>query len=343
MFDYYTLSDSKQISFYQLPRELVKHERFKILSDSAKILYALLRDRVSLSIKNNWIDEKERVYIIFTLDEIMENLGCANQKATKAMQELQKIGLIESVRQGLGKPNIIYVKNFASIDGNDKVLQNDHKNKRPPENHANSQIHDFHDSGIMKIMNQESLKSGFLIHENHDQSILIHNKTEWNQTEWESCPRQTRSQKLSTQLSTELSTIKKPKKTDMTTDVTLTADDYSTYEQLIKNNVNYTELSKVSPLDKDLIDGILAIILDVITTQSPNTLKIGKETKSRDIVRSIYLKLNKDHIQHIIHQYKKQHHRIKHKDAYLRKMLFTCAQEIDAHYINAVRADGMVH
>lgn len=147
MFDYYTVADSEQIRFYQLPRELVKHERFKSLSDSAKILYALLRDRVSLSVKNNWVDEFGRVYIIFTLAEMMEDLGCANQKATKSMKELQKIGLVENVRRGLGKPNILYVKNFASDLGD---------SLKTPTNPINTLNHENHESGVIKIRIQES-------------------------------------------------------------------------------------------------------------------------------------------------------------------------------------------
>ena len=57
----------------------------------------------------------EQGYIIFTVDEIMDALNCANQKATRLMVELEKqAGLIERKRQGLGRPNLIYVKNFAA-------------------------------------------------------------------------------------------------------------------------------------------------------------------------------------------------------------------------------------
>ena len=71
-------------------------------------------DRMSLSVKNHWLDEQSRVYIIFTTEEIMEALSCANQKACRLMLELEKdAGLIERKRQGLGKPSLIYVKNFA--------------------------------------------------------------------------------------------------------------------------------------------------------------------------------------------------------------------------------------
>ena len=69
---------------------------------------------MSLSVKNHWLDEQSRVYIIFTTEEIMDALSCANQKACRLMLELEKdAGLIERKRQGLGRPSLIYVKNFA--------------------------------------------------------------------------------------------------------------------------------------------------------------------------------------------------------------------------------------
>jgi len=83
-------------------------------------------------------------------------------------------------------------------------------------------------------------------------------------------------------------------------------------------------------------------MLDVILTESPSTIKIGKEIKAREIVKSVYLKLNGEHIQHVISQYKAQHHQITHKTAYLRTMLYNVYHEMDAHYTNQVRADGIV-
>ena len=68
---------------------------------------------MDLSVKNEWFDEQGRVYINFRLEEIMERLGCADKKATRLMDELEeKAGLIERFRQGQGKPNLIYAKNF---------------------------------------------------------------------------------------------------------------------------------------------------------------------------------------------------------------------------------------
>ena len=89
-------------------------ERLKRLSSDAKILYGLLLDRMSLSAKNGWQDDDGRVYIIYTIDEVQDDLGCANKKAVNILAELEDIGLIEKKRQGLTKPNLIYVKNFSS-------------------------------------------------------------------------------------------------------------------------------------------------------------------------------------------------------------------------------------
>ena len=88
-----------------------------------KVLYGILLDRMSLSLKNQWLDAQNKVYIIFTVEEIMDALNCANQKATRLMVELEKqAGLIERKRQGLGRPNLIYVKNFAATI-NDKSCE----------------------------------------------------------------------------------------------------------------------------------------------------------------------------------------------------------------------------
>jgi len=116
---------------------------------------------------------------------------------------------------------------------------------------------------------------------------------------------------------------------------------FTAYEQIIKENIGYSDLT-YERYDNGLIDNIVSVMVDLICTENPSTVKLGDEVKSRDIVRSVYLKLNHNHISHVISQYEAQCHQIIHKTAYLRKMLYTCFQEMDAHYTNAVRADGLV-
>lgn len=112
MFDYFYGHQSEQFTFYRIPKVLFIDPKFKKLSIEAKLLYGLFLDRMSLSAKNEWFDEQGRVFIIFTIEEIMEALGCAKAKSVGLLKELENISLIERKRQGLGKPNIIFVKNF---------------------------------------------------------------------------------------------------------------------------------------------------------------------------------------------------------------------------------------
>ena len=115
-FDYFYGPQAEQFAFYRIPKVLFTDGRFGNISTDAKTLYGILLDRMNLSAANGWLDQAGRVYIIFTVDEIMTALSCGNKKAVSLLAELeQKAGLIERKRQGLGKPNLIYVKNFTGV------------------------------------------------------------------------------------------------------------------------------------------------------------------------------------------------------------------------------------
>ena len=114
-FGYFHEEESEQFAFYRIPQVLFKDEKFAKLSTDAKVLYGLFLNRVSLSKKNHWIDDEGRVYVYYTLVSIQEDLHCASQKALKLLKELESYGLIERVKQGLCKPDRIYVKNFILL------------------------------------------------------------------------------------------------------------------------------------------------------------------------------------------------------------------------------------
>ena len=149
MFDYFYGQSGEVFSYFWVPQILFRDIKFKDLPTDAKTLYGILLDRMGLSVKNGWLDEQGRGYIIFPVQEVMDALGCADNKATKLFRELEKFGLIERKRRGLGKPNLIYVKNFA-----DPRFRNREKNGSDAADSAQ----------------QETAKSRG-------------NKTEWNKTE----------------------------------------------------------------------------------------------------------------------------------------------------------------
>ena len=212
-FDYFRGMEAEQYSFYRVPKVLFTAECFKSLSCEAKVLYGLMLDRMSLSIKNRWFDDEDRVYIIFTVDEIAELMNCGTQKAVKLIKELDTsngIGLIEKKRLGLGKPNVIYVKNFMIKEIPNQLMKTDNVQKQEEyfteetvmrenvgkiadmqaednfkEEIANlqkqeeergksaiSQNCENHHSKIVKITNQELSESQFKNSENHNSGMM---------------------------------------------------------------------------------------------------------------------------------------------------------------------------
>lgn len=108
--DYYKNNEILENSYYQIPQELFINKLYKEkLNSDSKILYAFLLDRLSLSQKNHWFDELNRVYFIFTRGEVQDKLCLSEKTVTKAFKQLTDTNLIAEKRQGLGKPNLIYV------------------------------------------------------------------------------------------------------------------------------------------------------------------------------------------------------------------------------------------
>ena len=112
--DYFYGQSGELFSYFRIPKALFQDHRFRQLSTDARTLYGILLDRMSLSAKNGWLDEQGRVYIIYTVREVQESLCCAEHKAVKLFRELEQLDLIERKRRGLGRPSLIYVKDFSS-------------------------------------------------------------------------------------------------------------------------------------------------------------------------------------------------------------------------------------
>ena len=111
--DYFYGAEAEQYTFYRIPKVLFTDPGFRRMTADAKILYGLMLDRMGLSIRNGWLDEQNRVFIYFTLEEAMDAMCCGHNKAVALFTELDKVGLIERRKQGQGRPTKIYVKNFT--------------------------------------------------------------------------------------------------------------------------------------------------------------------------------------------------------------------------------------
>ena len=293
MYDYFYGAESEQFSFYRIPKVLFTEERFRHISTEAKVLYGLLLDRMSLSAKNGWQDKENRVYIIFTIEDIMEAMGCADQKAGKLLHELEsKCRLIERKRQGLGKPNLIYVKNFVT----------------PSESRFLNR--ENHDSGEVKITDQEPLKSRS-------------NNTEYNNTEFsdtDSFPFTSFREDHG----------RETKRSD--------ANQREQYREILSGNISYEILLQDYPLDRDILTEILELMVDTVCT-TRSTVRISGDDKPAEVVKSQFLKLDSEHIRFVMDGLKDNTTRIRNMRQYLLATLYNAPLTIGNYYRSLVSHD----
>jgi len=231
-FKYFYGTEADQFSFYRIPKALFTNECFKDLSSDAKILYGLMLDRMSLSIKNQWFDEENRAYIYFSIEDIMELLNCGRNKAVKSLQELDDekgIGLIEKRRQGFGKVTIIYVKSFIQ-----EGCEEEKKEK----------------SKMVKFTNQTSVEE----EEIEEVYISNSNNTNINNTN------------LSENKSNHIVSADGigSEEDEMET--------LHAYQSLIKDNLDYDSLLVSHPHDKNQIDEIVDLIVETVMCKSDKVL-----------------------------------------------------------------------
>lgn len=311
--DYHYGNEAEQYSFYRIPKVLFTDGRFKGVSVEAKVLYGLLLDRMALSVRNDWQDQEGRVYIIFTIADIMETLGCAEQKANKLLNELDAakgVGLIERVRRGLGKPNVIYVKNFI-----DKVKTGTRQKSqiKKCENHR---------SGDMKIASQEMRKS-----QTNDTDL---NKTDLSDTDPSIDPAETADEPVET-VDNLYRIRERQGKMDR-------RDKMSAYCELIRENISYEILLQDNPYDRERLDGFVELMAEICCSSRP-TIRINQDDMCTEVVKSRFLKLDSEHIRYVMDCLDKNTTRIGNIRAYTLSALFNAPVTISQYYTSLVSHD----
>ncbi len=309
--DYYYGNEAEQYSFYRIPKVLFTDGHFKGLSVEAKVLYGLLLDRMALSVKNNWMDQDGRVYIIYTIADVMETLGCAEQKANKLLNELDTakgVGLVERVRRGLGKPNVIYVKNF--ID----------KGKPEPRQESQFKNCENHKSGNVKITGQELRKS-----QTNNTDL---NKTDQSDTDPSIYP-----------AGVEPAAVETVDNFSQTENRKIDGiDKIFAYRELIKENISYEILLQDNPYDRERLDGFVELMAEVCCSRRP-TVRINQEDMCTEVVKSRLLKLDSEHIRYVMDCLDKNTTLIGNIRAYTLSALFNAPVTISQYYSSLVSHD----
>ncbi len=114
VFRYFYGLGADQYSFIRIPKLLMTGKEFSSLSIQAKVLYGLLLDRMGMSIKNKWTDKENKVYVIYPIAEIQQDMNITKKRAMECLSELEEKGLVEKQIRGAGLPNLLYIKQFIA-------------------------------------------------------------------------------------------------------------------------------------------------------------------------------------------------------------------------------------
>ena len=308
-FDYFYTNENEQYIFLQLPMMLIKDERFKGLSDSAKILYSLLLNRTSLSKKNNWTDENGRIYIIYTLEELMIDLNCYQGKLNKSMTELKECGLIKTVRQGLSKPNLIYVMNFAT------ALKYEYKEKKEPEKSYRIKTCDFSKSGNANIANQDLLESYTSnTNLNNIDSIYMDDINIIHSFEPET------------------------KQTTGTIERTNEKYDISKIRKQVADNISLEKLINENPRKQKEITELYELIVETMYSRK-KTFRIAREELDANIVKEVFAKLDYTLLEYVLQCLKKTTTGVTNTKSYLLTTLYNARNTIDNQFSFEVQHD----
>ena len=334
-FDYYYGIEAEQFSFYRVPRLLIKDERFKGLSSDAKLLYGLMLDRMSMSMKNGWLDDENRAYIIYTIENIREDLGCSKEKAVKVLAELDAskgIGLIEKIRRGLGKPDIIYVKNFiiqdegrkepSNADVSAEVGKTDFKRSEKPT--SRSQENRLQEVGKTDFSRSEKLTSRGRENQLQEVGESDPNYTDYNQIE---------------KNYTDMSYTNPINQSTGKADAIDAIDETSAYMALIRGNLDYEHHMKYGQHgDREMYEEIYETVCDVVCVKR-KTIRINGEEYPYELVKSRFLKLNSSHVEYVMGCMRETVTKITNIRAYLITALYNAPSTMSHYYQQEVQHD----
>ena len=361
-FNYYYGNQADQFTFVRIPKVMLTDKKFTDLSIQAKMLYGVLLDRMGLSMKNGWLDDENRVYIIYQISEIQEDLGFSKKKSIDYLAELEAFGLVEKRRRGLGLSNIIYVKSFMTgtsrsvemgtsektdddtdtddIDGKNvdkssnagntvpKAKKKTHitaaKSKKSSRSAevGTSRSVDMGTSGSTQIALQEVTKSTPL---EVPSGAPLKSNNNINNTE---CNNIKSNQIIS--LSFGEARADKPIRCDR--------DEMDAYSEIIKENIEFDALLQRYPYEQELVQGIFDLILETVLTKG-DTVLISSNSYPTQLVKSKFLKLNFSHIEYVIGCMSKNTTKVLNIKKYLLASLFNAPSTIDGYYKAEVNHD----
>ena len=334
-FDYFYGSEAEQFTFYRIPKILITSQFFKKVSDSAKLLYGLMLDRMSLSIRNGWLDDDNRAYIFFTTNDVMEQMCCGTEKATKMLAELDSekgIGLIERVKQGQGRPAIIYLKKFYDLEDKDTTSQSStSKNENQAFEESKNKTFENRKTRLSEIESQEFRKSKNKTFENRKSRVsetesqdFRKSKCNYNNINYTDInyiyPINQDSYNIQNSDQTEERWI----------------DRYTKTVDEIKKQIDYDYL--IDYAERDIVDEVVNIMAEVMTIPRPK-YKIEGDFVEYDAVLNNLKKITAEQLEVCLLAYSRQRQRIRNPKAYWISVLYNIPLTSNIVLQNMVNSD----
>ena len=323
--DYYYGTEAEQYSFYRVPKTLLTDSRYKGVSIEAKVLYGLLLDRMSLSVRNGWMDKDRRVYIYFTQEDAMALMNCGKDKATRLFRELDQggIGLIERKKQGQGRPTRIYVKNFTLPPEPGQPWQSDQTPPKGPQTAEDQQSRPL-DSAAVKTAHFE--QSAPLEISGQDSGFSAPNKTDKNKTD-----------SNHTELS--ISPLA-PSRASPPAGAhrRMRMDEMDGYREQIKENIGYDLLLLERPYDAEEIDGYVELMAETCASRR-EYIRVNGEDVPIELVRKRFLKLDGEHIRYVMDSLRQNTTQVVNIRAYTLAALYNAPVTISQYYTAQVSHD----
>jgi hypothetical protein len=325
-YGYYHGDEASQYTFYRLPKALFTDGRYGGLSYGAKILYGLMLDRMGLSAKNGWIDGENRVYIVFTLDEVQGWMGCAREKAAKMLAELDTergIGLIERIRRGQGLPAITYVRKFFDDGGAPKGASRA-RGKRTPGGPKNEppevRKSNFKEFGNRTPKSSEIELQGV----RKPNSIPYLRKTDMNETMSSSI----------NQSHQPTGAARGETPTDGLTDGPIDESTDGSAEEhagAVRALIDYEDIRHDGYERMDIIDGIVDVMAEALATTRP-TIRVGGEDRPAGEVKRRLLGVNRSHVEYAIGRMRGGAREISNIRAYALTALYNAPTTMSLYY-----------
>ena len=351
-FNYYYGSEGDQFTFIRIPKVMLTEGIFSSLSLQSKVLYGVLLDRMSLSRKNGWLDKENKVYIIYQINEIQENLGFSKKKAIDYLAELEKFGLVEKKRRGLGLPSILYVKSFLDNDSKEKLINQE--NSRSAEISTSEKIEsvdkeeksfdqagDFYKKAERKQISTINSIRGLNIATSRSADMgtsrgITYELPEVSTCELQEVPTEALLYNNTYTNNTDSNNIKSNHIANNQQVIGL--EEMETYSKLVKENIAYEVLLKRYPYDKEMLEEIFDLILEVVLTQGDSLLIASNQYPSQ-LVRSKFLKLDSMHVEYVLDCLRGNTTKIKNIKKYMLAALFNAPSTIKGYYQAEVNHD----